>query len=400
MKKINKKILVTILLAFFIVLLTGSLVYICSYFYMENEFQITRNVVMAVMGSLLVLEVFWIQYQKEKLDYQNAYGGKFVRFAILYMFGIVFAVLIPILPSGGWPYMVIFTALACFSNMACGIVSGSVLLTITFLLTPDAGTEIFVLYFMSGIVAISLFQNIDESFHVGIPIVLSLLFFLVCETANVILFVNQELSGNLFVIPFVNVVISAIMLVTLLKLYNYLVVNKYRDKYQVINDQEYPVMAKLKEEHKEEYYTAIHTAYLCDCIAKRLHLDENLIKSGAYYSKCGILHGESNAENALKICKENNFPPKVREIIKESFERSPIMKESAVVILAYSIVSSIQEIFKKDNSATVNYAEVVEKQMEKKIGDQLFKDNLLTYSDVQKIRKIFVEEKLYYDFLR
>lgn len=401
MKEENKKLLVHILLSVLLVLLTGAAVFGCSYLYTEDLYRMIRNVVMAVMGSLVVLDTYWVAAGKGRLDYQKENGVHFGRFVVIYFIGLVFAVALPVLPAAGWPYMALFTALSCFSNMACGITTGSVLLMMTVSLTPDAGAEIFLLYFMSGVVAVTLFQNVDDAFKVGVPIVVSLVFLLVCETANVVLFANEKLNPELFVVPVTNLIISAIMLVAILKAYNFLVVNRFRDKYQVINDQEYPLMAELKAKHREEYYHTIHTAYLSDRIAKKLHLDEAVTKAATYYLKIGTLRGENNWENVKAVCEEHKFPPEVMEVLKECLATAmPRRKETVVIVFADEIIGQIQTIFAQDKEAVVDYVQLTDKVYKKKIESGLLKDNLITYSELQMMRKIFVEEKLYYDFLR
>lgn len=401
MKEENKGLVLRIVLSVLLVVLTGGAVFVCSYLYTENEYQMIRNVVMAVMGALVVLDVYWISAAKHNLDYQNEEGEKFGRFCVIYFIGVLFAVTFPMLPSAGWPYMVVFVALACFSNMTCGITTGSVLLMITIMLSSNLSAEIFILYFMSGVVAVALFQNVDEAFKVGVPILLSLSFLLVCETANVVLFVNEKLNLELFVIPVINVIISAIMLVVILKVYNAQMVNKYRDKYQIINDQEYPLMAELKEKHREEYYHTIHTAYLSDRIAKKLHLNEAVTKAASYYLKMGVLCENNDWENIEQVCTEHQFPKEVKEVLKEClYTASPKQKETVVVVFADEVIAALQDIFAKDKEAVVDYAQLVDKIFRKKIERGLLRDNLITYSELQTMRKIFVEEKLYYDFLR
>ncbi len=396
----KKKWLADTVQSVFFVIANGGLVYIYSYIYMENEFQILRNIVMAVMGTLLVLYVFWSCAAGGRLDHEN--HKKFGRFTLFYYLGLALAGVFPVLPYSGWPFIVIFTALALFGNMVCGITAGSVLLMITVLMIPGMGTEVFILYFMSGVVAVALFQDLDESFKVGIPIFLSLLFLLVSETANIVLFVNERLNFELFVIPVTNVIISAILLFVLLKVYNYYVANRYLDKYQIINDQAYPLMVELKEKYKPEYYKTIHTAYLTSRIAKKLNLNEEVTKAATYYLKIGNLKGENNWENVKAICSSNRFPAEVVKVLKECLDPGTkyIEKETAVVMFSDAVITAIQDIFEKDKDAAIDYTKLTDEIFQKKIAGGFLTDNLLTYSELQNMRKIFVEEKLYYDFLR
>lgn len=398
--KNKKKWLIDGMQSVFLVIVNAVLIYICSYIYMETEYQILRNVIMGTMGALLVLYVFWSSAANGKLDFDNR--EKFGRFTLFYYIGLALVSVFPVLPYSGWPFMVIFTALALFGNMVVGITAGSVLLMIAVFMTPGMSAEVFVLYFMSGVVAVSLFQNLDESFKVGIPIFLSLIFLSVSEMANIILFINERLNVEMFVIPAANVIISAIMLIALLKVYNHLVANQYQVKYQVINDQEYPLMIKLKEKYKEEYFHTIHMAYLTGRIATRLNMNAEVTKAATYYFKIGNLKGENTWENVRAICKENRFPGEVTKVLGECLDPTQkyIEKETAAVLFADEVITSIQSIFAKDRQAVIDYEKLVDEIFQKRIDSGFLDDNLLTYSELQTMREIFVEAKLYYDFLR
>ena len=401
MKEKNKELHLSVVLSVLLVVLTGMVACVCSCFYSANIYQFIRNGVMAVMGALVVLEVFWVSAEKEKLDYQKEYGINFSSFLCVYLTGLLLAVVCPLVPVTGWPYMVLFTALACFSNMSCGIVSGTVLLLISILLTSGAGTNVFIIYFMSGIVAIILFQNMDETFKPGIPIIVSILFLLVCETANIILFEEGKADIKLFVIPFVNLLVNVVLLLALMSVYRYVVINKYRAKYQEINDVEYSLLTKLKEKHPEEYYHVIHTAHLGELIANKLHLDATRTKIAAYYLKTGMILEENSWENVKKIYEVHKFPKPVMELLRECLNESrPKQKETIVIVFADEVIKVLQEIFKKDIDAKVDYAQVVDKIYHEKIVTGLLRDNPITYTELQIMRKQFLEEKLYYDILR
>lgn len=401
MKEENKKTaLLHIIQSVLLVLLTSTASAGASILYLEDIFLTIRNTIMACMGSLLIVYMFFMSAAKGTLDYHNE--ENFKGFSFIYYGGLAFAIIVPALPATSWPYIIVFLALAFFSNMECGITAGSVLLMITMFLSPALGIEIFVLYFMSGVVSIALFQSLDDRFRVGIPTLLSLGFLLVCETANSVLFVNEKLNAGLFVIPVMNVLLSAILLVALLKMYSYFVIHKYRDIYQTINDQEYPLMVELKEKNKNEYYHVIHAAYLSDRIAKKLSVNENITKAASYYLRIGKLRGENTWENVRDICLEHKFPPEVLSVLQECLDPSlkSIQKETAIILLSDAMITYVQSIFQKDKDSVIDYAQLIDKVFRKKIEAGVLKENLLTYSDVQKMRKIFLEEKLYYDFLR
>lgn len=401
MKEKDKKLFPSVLLSVLFVVLTGGAVSVCSYFYIRNEYQMIRNVSMAVMGTLIVLNVFWVSAEKEKLDYQKEYGVHFGRFAVVYFIGLILAVACPVLPSAGWPYLAVFTALALFSNMACGMVAGAVLLMISVFLAPGSGTEVFILYFLSGMVAVTLFQEMDETWNAGVAVVFSLLFFAVCEVTNVLLLSEENISEKSILTIIVNVVISAVLLLILVKVYSILVINRYKAAYQRINDVEYELLVKLKEKNPEEYYNSIHTAYLSEHIAQKLQLDEMLTKTTAYYLKLGVLLDSKEWENIRQVCIAHKFPQTVTELLRECLdEKRPKKKETIVILFAEQVVEVLQGIFSKDIDAEVDYAQIVDKIYHEKIVDGLLKENPITYTELQIMRKQFLEEKLYYDILR
>lgn len=401
MKEKDKGLFSSVVLSVLFVILTGGAVCACSFFYIGNTMLIIRNTVMAVLGALVVLDAFWVSAEKEMLDYQKENGVSFQRFVIIYFFGLCLAVICPLFPYEGWPYMILFAALALFSNMACGMSAGTILLMISVFLTPGVGTEAFILHFMCGIVVITLFQNVDENFKAGVSIGLSLGALLVCETAIVVLFEEEQLSLQLVVIPIINVVMNAVLLIVLVKVYQRFVLNKYTHSYQRLNDTDFALLAALKEKSPEEYYHAINTARLSEHIAKKLQLNDLPAKTAASYLKLGVLCEENNWENVKSLCKKYKFPPAVMELLRECLDDSrPKQKETVVILFADEVISVLQDIFKKDIDAEVDYAQIVDKIYHQKIVDGMLRENPITYTELQVMRKQFLEEKLYYDILR
>lgn len=61
-----------------------------------------------------------------------------------------------------------------------------------------------------------------------------------------------------------------------------------------MNDPEYVLLTDLKQYSKKAYYHAVHTAYFCEKIARKIGADEMLAKAGGYYHKIGRMRGEGN----------------------------------------------------------------------------------------------------------
>lgn len=370
-----------------------------SLLYGLDEPSILRNSVAAGMGIGIVLFLMAQAKEYDLYDYDNRdyYGRLFLCF----LTGFLNAVVCAKLPAGGWPYVPLFVLLALFSNSLIGVCSGSVLLMISVLLS-GAGVGVFFLYFISGTAAVCVFRKINGNYKVGVPIIVSMIVLMVSLTAELILFENEKLNPDMLLIPFTNLALTCILLIVILKLFFYLVIYKYRERYMEINDPECPLLVQLKEHSKEEYYRAVHTAYLSDKISKKLGFDDQAAKAGGYYHRIGCLQGENSWENVRDICLEYEFPPEVLAILQEFLQNNGkiLHKESAVLYFADAVVSSILFLISKDADAKLDYDQIIDTIFRKKQDEACFNDCEISLRELNQMKIIFKEEKLYYDFLR
>lgn len=389
----------TFIISVFMFLITVLCVGGMSFTYGLELDIIIRNTVLSGMGIGTVLLLMAQSKDNYLYDYDNRdYYG---RFFICFFYGLMIASSCPLLPEAGWPFLTIFVLLTLFSNTLIGITCSTQLLLIAVLLS-GAGIEVFALYFVSGVVAACLFRGLDDSYKVGIPLFLSLLILLVSETAGIVISMDERLSWELFFIPVINVIVSGIILIIILKIFSTLVIFKYREIYMEINDPECPLLVDLKQKSKEEYYKAVHTAYLSEKIAKQLKLNTAVAKAGGYYHRIGKLTGENNWENVYKICSEYRFPPQAMEVLEEFISKSKKIskKETAVIFFAEAVVSSILFLFSKDSEAKLDYDQVIDTVFKKKQESNIFSECEITIGELNTMKQMFKKEKLYYDFLR
>lgn len=394
-----QKIKVTIEFVLLFVL-SGAIAGIGSLLYGVSEAEIICNTVMVMLGSGIVIFSLSASEIYELYFYPNQ--GNYGNFTVFYLMGLALALLFPLLPISGWPFLIIFVLLSLFSNSISGLVSGSVCLMLSVMLVNGGSIRGFFLYFISGLVGIMVFSRLNESFKVGIPAFISLLCLMICLLVNVILFERESLSvPQLIIIP-INLMVNFILLLIILKIFSNNVIHKSRNKYMDLNDPEFPLLVQLKELSKEEYYHAVHTAYLCDKIAKRLGYDDTVVKACGYYHRIGILKGEVSWENTQEICAAYHIPNEVRKILEEYIVPSEtiVSKETMVVLFADCIVSSISRLFAKDSKAKLDYEKIIETIFNNKMKSENMWKNSMSLGELKEMRKIFSEEKLYYDFLR
>lgn len=359
---------------------------------------VIRNTVMCGIEAIIMIYLMELAHETDTYDFDN--DKHVFRFPILYLICLLLSTALSFLPSAGWSFLVIFVLLSLFSNTLVGIYSSTLLLTLAVFIS-GAGVEIFLLYFICGAAASCLFRGLDDSYKIGVPVILSIILLITAETANVVLFANETLNFNLFLIPLINVIISIVLLLISLKIFSSIVIYKNRDKYMEINDPECTLLVQLKEKSKEEYYHAVHTAYFCDRIAHKLSLDADALKSGGYYHKIGILSGENTWENVKSITQNYHFPATVNEMLQEYLNKGAVKKkETAVLILSDAIVASISFLFSRNNSDVLDYDLIIETVFKKKLDNVIFQECDIKMEEITKMKKIFKEEKLYYDFLR
>lgn len=380
-------------------LLAGGIAFGGSLLHQPGTETLMRNTVMVFAGTGIVSYAYLLSEATGLFIYRNE--GKYGMFAFAYLGCLAAAVFFPYLPVTGWPFLVLFVFLGVFSNGITGIAAGSVclLLAVNF---SGGDMSVFWLYFISGLAGILLFCNLNDDFLVGLPVIISLLVLILCLTANVILFSKEQLSTEQFLIPAINVMICCILLLIILKAFSSSVIHKDQEKYMEINDPECPLLVQLKSLSKEEYYHAIHTAYLGDRIAKRLQLDDAAVKACGYYHRIGKLKGENTWENVSAVCEEYHFPANAKKILKEYVDGSEkvVSKETIIVLFADCIVSSILYLFKKDPKAQLDYKQLIDTVFKKKLETDELWGNEISLAQLYEMKKIFVEEKLYYDFLR
>ena len=394
----NKKKEPVYLVNSILVVITVLLVAAGGFFKHAGGAELLRNAILAGTGAFLTCFLFLSE--KDRLSEKNASPARTSRFAISYGICLAVSLCCAFLPPAGWPFLVVFVMMSLFCGFLPGICGGISFLTFSVLLA-GADVSIFALYVLTGLLGACLFSRLDEKYRIALPLFVSLSFLFAAETACVVLFANETLKWELFLIPALNVIISLILLLILLKVYSGMEIFKYRIKYLEINDQEFELLVNIKEKDKNVYYRAVHAAYFSERIAQALSLDADAAKTAAYYANAGILYKEPEKDLEKEFV-SYGFPPYARQLLRELTGKNTGIrhKEAAVVYMADAVISSILYLFEKKQDTKTDYAAVIETVFQKKWESGSLKNSELTFAEWNRMKKIFKEEKLYYDFLR
>lgn len=375
-----------------VILLTGVIGgLLCGHIENQSPERLLGNTIMI----LLLLAVSGLQFRYDAINHKLNYNNSehVIRYLVSVEAGMLFAYVCCLLPTEGWPFLFLFVAISLFSNETTGIVTASSLLLIP-VLVGGAGINAFALYFICGVFAVILFRNVEES-NLGVLVLLSGMVMLVCLTSNVILTLDTVFRPELFIIPIVNIVINVLLIMIVLKYFFANIIYLYREHYLELNNPENSVMTELKTKDKNTYMRSIHTAYFCDRIGKCLQLDTDALKCAAYYHCMG--------EELAKKMVDKMMPPLPDRILSEyrEFKKQGIRsREAAVLLYSDSVVSAYLLMSKNEGNNAVDIKTLIE-AVDKKIRESSILDNCeITTKELSVMKKIFREEKLYYDFLR
>ena len=97
-----------------------------------------------------------------------------------------------------------------------------------------------------------------------------------------------------------------------------------------------------------------------------------------------------------------HFPPVMQEILKVYLipERAVRRRETAVLIMADAVTASIIHLLAADKGRDLDYDRIIDSIFKIKMDSGVLSQCLISMSEITQMKKIFKEEKLYYDFLR
>ncbi|MBO6240819.1 MAG: hypothetical protein J6O61_08315 [Butyrivibrio sp.] len=364
---------------------------------------ILRNIVVAfiISGTIIFMLLDASSRGKEGFSYDNY--EKRNRFIVVYIVFLVLSCVFSLIPNQFWPYLSIFVILALFSNSEIGMISGTCFVMLSVMLEENGSLGELFMYVLAGAVAISMFRDLKEDTKIAFPTFISLMMQAVLLVAFNVLFLNRTLGIKILILPILNVMLNLLILLIFLNMFGVYVIRKSNDMYMEINDAEFSLLKELKDKNQDEYFLAIHTAYLAERIAMGLGFNARAVKTCSYYHRIGIIDGKMDWDDVSHYYSENNFPLEAIDFLKEYMVPSksvPRSKESLTVQLSETVISSIMYLLKKDPNANINYDQLIDGIIDKRIDNGELNEYEVTFRELHEMRKILKKEKLYYGFLR
>lgn len=384
-----------------LLLIFNPLILILSVFIYERSYEnIIKMGLLGILTGIILLFVFLTSHLKDQEQDNN---NNSLRFVLVYLICLSMVCIFPLIPNLLWPFLPLTLVLFFYSDAVTGIMSSTFLLSLAVLL--DGGTiTVFFLYFLSGIITIAVFRTVTQEFKVQAQFIILLSSYIMLHGIFSILPMKQLYLQDLLMIV-LNVFISTILLFFVFWIYSVTIVHKNLPKYMEMNDPEFIVMKELKDQNKSEYYKLIHTAYLSEKLARELDANLVLTRGLSYYHQLGMVRTknmEKSTEEILQFAKKHNIPYELYQLLLEFHDKKKAYKsrEAIIVTLSDQVVTSILYLFAKDKDSQVDYHQLVEVLFKKRMENEFFLESNLTIKEIYHMKKMLIEEKLYYDFLR
>lgn len=357
-----------------------------SYFISEDLYYTVRNLVFCGSSALVTILSFQAGRISGSFFYDD--GDYPIRFLLIYLCGILCALVFTALPVTGWMFLFFFVALARVSDSVTGICGGTSLLVLTTILCEQISLSTFLLYLLSGMIGIALFAHQKDEFYTAIPLGLALGSQLLLIFAGELLIQNRKLVLEDMLVPLANTVMNGILICIFLQYYINKVAKKTDNLYLMLNDPEYAVMKQMREQKEDDYYCAIHTAYLVERISSELELDVRSAKCAAYY-------GHLPSEELETIL----FPEPVEVLLSELREDGePLRKKEAVIVgICYRVIREIQRLRKQDPGKKIDYGKLINSMFERRFTMDALAETDITLSNLRYVRKRLLEEQMYYE---
>lgn len=376
------------LISFAEVILMTAIAFLAGKLYGFNLSGCIQVCIIALIPGLFTFIAFYISKENKALYYNNA--DYFYRFCIVYAVCYVISLFLPLISSTGWLFPVMMTALALFSCSEVGLISGIGLLALTSFIA-GVSFPIFVLYVIAGGFSVVIFSRPDENLKIIAPLFSSLAVLLLVLVCQIVFFISGISNIESFVIPVINVFLHALIYACIFRIYSKTSINPGRENLMIIGDQAYEGFACLRDANPKEYSLAIHSAHFAELIASKIGCSPILCKCGCYY----YTYNSENSDFKNEVTMPKNLSELLSELNNDKFNSEFHSKEYYAVTVSRRAIEIVI-----NNTENVDLDEALNSFFDEFIKDKIWKKSDITLSEFNIIRKLFIDEKMYYSFIK
>lgn len=366
---------------------------------MMNIAAIIKYIILLI--SIIFIICIGFYFSRKYLLFFKWNQGHEKRILLLYFVGLSLCFLHAVIPFYAFPFGFLAVFLVVFSNSFFGF-----LMYVSYLCLCNFffawSMEEFVVLLLAGALGSILFSSLNKEFrYTG-----ALYSYLITDFALYFIVylsdANNCMAGDFILYSAIRIFVSFFLLIILMKILNDYFICKNDIFYSSISDPDHELLISLKYINEDAYYHAVHTAYLSDKAARMIKANSSLAKALGYYHRIGLLQGEDSIQNTLTVAATYHFPEELQNAMQEFGIKNTkyVSKEAAIVQICDALVSSITYLFQKNLNSNLNFEKIIDVIISKKLDCDDLANCDLTLSELSRIKKGLVEEKLYYDFLR
>ena len=369
--KINKKILINAGLYLYMVIMTFVVAYFSSKIWRDELWPNERFTAVVVSAAAFIILLMALSRKIKDM----------VRLLIYYHGIVILTVLMMLIPYEFRPMMAVFMIMTLMAGIDTGLICAlSVSVAVSFLY----GAEQEFLYGTLIIGAFSCF--VADVIKNKIKFIISsiILFFVAFFINGVFQYYNTDIFDYGF--AGISLVSIAISLIIFINVYAFI---KPKSVEPYIREDSEPVR-DIKEKSLSLYYHSEEVAELAKAGAEKIECNERLAYAGGLLHDIGkTKHGEDSVKTGLIIANKYGMPREIKAIMVEydAKHRLPSSKEASLVMLADSVISSIEYL--KASNREVSEKKIIDNVFNVRLSTGALDKSGLSVGELSRVKSAF-----------
>ncbi len=163
--------------------------------------------------------------------------------------------------------------------------------------------------------------------------------------------------------------------------------------YDMILDADYSLSKDIRLFSMEEYEHAMRVRRAAESCAFVIGAKDRTAAAGGFYYRLGIMEGEPYIENAIRIAEDHCFPSDVIQILSEypGDGRLPTTVESAIVHMASTSVTKLEEEYRKAPQTEWNQSMIIYQAMNELSAKGFYDKSGMSINQFLRIRDLLAK---------
>lgn len=379
-KKSKLIISIGILLSSIIGLILGCFLY--KDYKMQHEM-----IIICVFGVLLTVFYLWILLQKSDSSHLKARGFAFM-IVFYHIFNLAVLILGMNLPAVYRPICAVPMLLTILFGVKTGLASMVLYSVVTVLFGLDP-VESILLYLIFGVMGSFLAVTFKNTLRLVVGSISLVLVYAVFYFGLNIYTYGEYLTADI-VTGLIGGVVQVAVFLCFFPFVARTIGFNLDKKLVAICNESYKPLKEFKDRNPEGYEHSRIVAKLAEHAAEAIDINVMLVRAGALYHEIGQGLGGNYIKKGIAICNEFFIPEAVVDIVREHNINvsKPVSRESAVVMLADTIISTMDGL-KKKGTPIPDKVKLIDKILALRISKGCLDTCDMTAGELNKVKDAF-----------